>query len=74
MQVFLTGASGFVGSHVLRVLVASGARVRCLARDPSRLVEPSEGEFDVVAGDLRDRELLERSVEGCELVYHCAAE
>jgi len=74
MKVFLTGATGFVGSHILRLLVESGAAVRCLARDPSRFRQPPESDVEVARGDLRDASVLEGLVRGCDTVYHCAAD
>lgn len=74
MKAFLTGASGFVGSHVLRALEASGARVRCLVRPSSsrRTLEGTAAE--IVEGDLRDPESLVRAVDGCTHVFHVAAD
>lgn len=74
MKVFLTGATGFVGGHLLRELLARGASVRCLARDPGRLHQPSSSEVEVVRGDLRDAEGMARAIAGCDIVYHCAAD
>jgi dihydroflavonol-4-reductase len=70
--ILVTGATGFVGWHVARRLIEQSARVRVLARDPSRLRELPEAE--PVAGDLRDRASLDRAVEGCGVVYHIAAD
>jgi dihydroflavonol-4-reductase len=70
--ILVTGATGFVGWHVARKLIEQGVRVRVLARDPLRLRELAEAE--PVAGDLRDRTSLKRAVEGCEVVYHIAAD
>ena len=64
VKVFLTGATGFVGGHLLRELLGRGARVRCLARDPARFREPPPGEVDVVAGDLRDPASLAGTLAG----------
>ncbi len=67
----VTGASGFVGWHVARVLRERGYRVRALVRAGSRVdaldVEP-------VTGDLRDADSLARAVAGCGLVFHVAAD
>src|SRR3954452_4129688 len=67
----VTGASGFLGWHVARVLVERGYRVRALARPGSRV----EGlDVEVVTGDLRDRASLDRAAAGCGLVFHVAAD
>ncbi len=67
----VTGASGFVGWHVARLLAECGHRVRALARSTSRL---SGIEVDRVTGDLRDADSLDRAVSGCGLVFHVAAD
>lgn len=69
--VLVTGATGFLGWHIARQLTEKGFRVRALARDPGRIRELDVEPF---AGDLRDRESLERSVKGCGVVYHAAAD
>lgn len=67
----VTGASGFLGWHVARVLAGRGHRVRALVRPGSRV----DGlEVETVTGDLRDAASLERAVAGCGLVFHVAAD
>ncbi len=68
----VTGATGFVGWHVACRLLDRGARVRVLARDPSRVRELEGAE--VVPGDLREPESLAAAVAGCETLYHVAAD
>jgi dihydroflavonol-4-reductase len=67
----VTGASGFVGWHVAKLLIERGHRVRTLVRGSG-----SVPELDVerVAGDLRDRASLDRAAAGCGLVFHVAAD
>jgi len=69
--VLVTGASGFVGWHVARLLLEKGCSVRALLRAgrvaPGLEVEP-------LAGDLRDPESLRAAVAGCGVVYHVAAD
>jgi dihydroflavonol-4-reductase len=80
-RVFLTGASGFVGSHVLRELLGAGYPVRALARRPdtdgrlatSQSAAPGEGQVEVVTGDLRRVGDFARSLDGCRYIVHCAA-
>ena len=67
----VTGATGFVGWHVARTLLAKGLPVRALVRPSSRL---REMDAETVFGDLRDPASLERAVSGCGLVFHVAAD
>ncbi len=69
--VLVTGATGFLGWHVARLLVERGYRVRALARPSSAL---RELEAERIEGDLRDAASLGRAVEGCALVFHVAAD
>jgi dihydroflavonol-4-reductase len=74
MKVFLTGASGFIGGHLLRALLGSGAEVRCLVRDSSPRRNLEGLDVEVAVGDLRDADSVCRAMEGCRVVYHCAAD
>lgn len=67
----VTGATGFLGWHVANRLLARGEKVRALVRDASRV---REFDGEVVVGDLRNRESLERAVAGCAVIYHVAAD
>jgi dihydroflavonol-4-reductase len=67
----VTGASGFLGWHVARVLLERGRAVRALVRTGSRVPEL---EVETVTGDLRDPGSLERAVTGCDSVFHVAAD
>ncbi len=67
----VTGASGFLGWHVARLLTEQGHRVRALCRPSSELRELA---VERVTGDLRDPASLTRAVEGCRFVYHVAAD
>lgn len=74
MQVLVTGGGGFVGSHLVRTLLKRGHQVRVLARSP-KSVEILQGQsFETVIGDLKDRESLKVAVQGCQRVFHCAAD
>lgn len=67
----VTGASGFLGWHVARVLTERGHRVRALCRPASQI---RELDVERVTGDLRDSKSLARAVAGCKLVFHVAAD
>jgi dihydroflavonol-4-reductase len=74
MTTLVTGASGFLGSHVARLLAQRGEHVRVLLRPTShtRLLEGLAVER--VPGDLRDRACLEQALAGVQTVYHVAAD
>jgi dihydroflavonol-4-reductase len=70
----VTGGSGFVGSHVVRALLAKGSSVRCLARAESRRDNFEGLPVEVVAGDLTDPTSLARALSGVQTLYHVAAD
>jgi dihydroflavonol-4-reductase len=74
MKVFLTGATGFVGSHVARELAGRGAVLRLLVRKTSRIDNLEGIVAEIVVGDLREAESLRSSVSGCDVVMHVAAD
>lgn len=71
--VLLTGATGFVGSHVAELLTRRGDAVRTLARAGSDTAHPESLGVKVIRGDLTDAENLKQAAEGCDVVVHCAA-
>src|SRR5690349_19789336 len=71
-EVFLTGASGFVGSHVLSALVAQGYPVRALVRSTSRSLPIVEG-CTTVLGDMKEPGALIPAMRGCRYLVHVAA-
>jgi len=74
VKVFLTGATGFVGSHVARAYAAEGAELRLLTRASSRLAGIEGLAADVVVGDLRQPEGLRSALRGCDALVHVAAD
>ena len=70
----VTGANGFVGRHVARALVARGDRVRVLVRENADLRALAGIGVEIVRGDLRSFDSVERAVNGCDEVYHVAAD
>lgn len=80
-KVLVTGAGGFIGSHLVERLVELGARVRALVRYNSRndwgllelLPAAVKDHLEVVAGDVTDPFGVARALAGCEVVFHLAA-
>ncbi|HVL28441.1 MAG TPA: NAD-dependent epimerase/dehydratase family protein [Acidimicrobiales bacterium] len=70
-MILVTGGSGFLGSHLVRALVAAGHPVRAIARSAEAAERVPAG-AEVVAGDLDDPESLKAAAAGCHLVYHLA--
>lgn len=68
----LTGATGFVGSHLLEALLSGGAKVRVLVRDPGKLPEDARAQVETVVGDLSQPLALQRFVQGLGTVLHLA--
>ena len=79
MLAFVTGATGFLGSHVARVLSEQGADLRLLVRPTSNLknlegLTAGSSRVETAAGDLRNPTSLENAMAGCEVVFHVAAD
>lgn len=74
MKAFVTGATGFLGSHVARVLADQGADLRLLVRSTSNLKNLTGLKAETATGDLRDAVSLEKAISGCDTVFHVAAD
>jgi dihydroflavonol-4-reductase len=74
MTTLVTGASGFIGSHLTRLLVQHGHQVRAFVRPTSRVDALQGLSIDVVRGDLRDRAALDAAIRGAAWVFHVAAD
>src|ERR1700733_12439051 len=74
MTTLVTGATGFVGSHLTRQLLDRGDHVRVLVRPASQLHALEGRPVEIVRGDLRDRGSLEPAVRGVQRVFHVAAD
>ena len=70
--VAITGATGFVGSHLAEALVRGGVRPRVLARDPGRLLPELRERCEVVVGDVEDAASVARLAAGCGTLLHLA--
>jgi dihydroflavonol-4-reductase len=73
MRLFITGATGFVGTHVVQLAEAQGAELRLLARAASNTARLPKG-ADVVVGDLREPERFAAALKGCDALIHVAAD
>src|SRR5262245_48670725 len=80
-RVLVTGAGGFIGSHLTEALARQGAKVRAMLHYDSRPhrgnlehVDPAlVRELEIIAGDVIDPHFCFRAVDGCEVVFHLAA-
>lgn len=80
-RTFVSGAGGFIGSHLVEALLRTGAKVRAFVRYTSRgelgllkLLAPADlAQLEIISGDLRDEHAIHRAVKGCELVFHLGA-
>ena len=70
--VAVTGATGFVGSHLAEALATGGVRPRLLVRDPTRLLPGLAGRCEVVRGDVEDAAAVRRLADGCGTLLHLA--
>lgn len=78
MKVFVTGSTGFVGSHVAKALAQRGADLRLLVRKSSNMANLSgmhaPPSLTTITGDLLDPESLRPGIRGCDFVFHVAAD
>ncbi|MBU4376714.1 MAG: NAD-dependent epimerase/dehydratase family protein [Candidatus Omnitrophica bacterium] len=73
MLIFITGATGFIGSHLAERLASKGHKLRCLARETSETEGLSKLNAEIVMTDMNDPAGLKKALEGVDIVYHCAA-
>jgi dihydroflavonol-4-reductase len=74
LKAFVTGATGFLGSHVAHVLAEQGADLRLLVRPTSDPRNIADLNAERVTGDLRDAASIESALGGCDVVFHVAAD
>ncbi|MBN1881235.1 MAG: NAD-dependent epimerase/dehydratase family protein [Deltaproteobacteria bacterium] len=73
MKTLVTGATGFIGSTIVRELLNDGAEVRVTARENSDTRNIDGLDVEVVEGDTRDRASMRTALKGCDTLYHVAA-
>ncbi len=73
MRIFVTGGNGFIGSNVVRQLVAEGHQVRCLVRETSKTDRIDGVDWERFVGDVRNAETMVKGIEGCDAVIHLAS-
>jgi dihydroflavonol-4-reductase len=73
MKIAITGATGFIGSRVVKILRARGDDVVCIARTPSKATDLTALGCTVVKGDILDKASLAAAFAGCDAVIHMAA-
>jgi nucleoside-diphosphate-sugar epimerase len=77
----VTGAAGFLGSHLVEELVERGYQVRCFVRYTStnsvgfldEMPAEKRADIEIIAGDLRDGEAIRQATQGCDVIFHLAA-
>ncbi|MCU0621490.1 MAG: NAD(P)H-binding protein, partial [Gemmatimonadales bacterium] len=73
MKALVTGATGFVGSHLVDRLLGAGDAVTALVRSPAKAAGLAQRGVTLVPGDLHDRDALARAARGQDVAYHVAA-
>ncbi|MDP3888617.1 MAG: NAD-dependent epimerase/dehydratase family protein [bacterium] len=71
--ILVTGAAGFIGSHLVDVLVAKGYRVRCFVRKKDNLEFLPNKNIEIFYGDITDKRSILPAIKGVDIVYHLAA-
>lgn len=71
-RILVTGGTGFVGSHLVRRLLAEAVQLRCLVRDRERAISSGIPGESLTVGSLEDEPSLERALDGVDLVFHLA--
>ena len=74
MKTFITGATGFIGASIVRELLKDGREVRALVREGSDTSNLAGLDLELWKGDLRDKDSLMNGLQGCDVLYHAAAD
>ena len=75
MKSIVTGGAGFIGSNLVKRLVSEGHDVVVLddLRRGNKLDKDTMGSVDLTVGDVRDEDVVQKSVRGCDLIFHFAS-
>ena len=74
MKALVTGATGFLGSAILRLLVSEGYDVRVLVRENADMRNLENFDVKVIKGDLQNTDSLKTAVNSCDQLFHVAAD
>lgn len=74
MKTFITGATGFIGASIVRELLKDGQEVKALVRSGSNISNLSGLDVELFKGDLQDPESLGKGLQGCDTLFHAAAD
>ena len=74
MKALVTGATGFLGSAILRLLVSEGYDVRVLVREIADMRNLENFDVKVIKGDLQNTDSLKTAVNSCDQLFHVAAD
>jgi dihydroflavonol-4-reductase len=74
VKAFVTGATGFIGFHVAKLLKEKGFEVCAFVRDSSDTSDLKALDIEIISGDIRDLSSLQRALKGCQQLYHLAAD
>jgi dihydroflavonol-4-reductase len=72
MKIFITGATGFIGSHLVCRLLKEGHELCCLVRDPDRAERLRQPGVTLIKGDVTERSTLREGMQGCDWLFHLA--
>ena len=73
MKIFVTGATGFIGGHLVPKLIARGDQITCLVRNPDKATNLTQLGTTLVKGDVSDRAVMREAMRGVDGVFHIAA-
>lgn len=74
MKALVTGATGFIGFHLTKILKEKSFEVRALVREESNILDLERLDIELVKGDVRDFDSVCKALEGCQYLYHLAAD